>query len=616
MSCPPPNSQADLNLAVIGNCRIGAALDRSARITWCCFPNFDGDPIFCSLLAGSRSDEIGFWAIDLENCVETEQRYRGNTPIVETILRNEEGEAVKITDFAPRFRNYERFFRPPMLIRKVEPLAGTPRLTIRLRPAGGYGSLKPTAMPGSNHISFVGADSAFRLTTNAPISYVANETPFVVSGTLYFVLSPNEPLSASIVRTCEDFLHSTEEHWTDWTRFLSVPFEWQEAVIRAAITLKLCEFEETGAILAAMTTSIPEAPNSSRNWDYRYCWLRDAFFVVRALNRLSVSKTMEEYIGYITTVAALEPDQSLKPVYSIVPSLPLDERIVDSLNGYRDMGPVRVGNQAVEQIQHDSYGNVILAATQMFFDKRLPKPGDTHLFSRLESIGEKALEKAFEPDAGLWEFRGSSKVRTFSAMMCWAGLDRLSVIAAQLGLHERQSYWAGHAAKVHARIMRDCVDQERGIFVESVGGKELDASLLLAHEIGFISPKDPLFLKTLEAIEGELRHGNLLFRYVVEDDFGRPETAFTVCTFWYIDALAAVGRIEEAREIFEELLGYRNHVGLLSEDIALDDGALWGNFPQTYSMVGLINSALRLSKSWETAFNNSNGLQPQDSRQS
>lgn len=595
-------SVPDLNLAIVGNCRLGAALDRAARIVWCCFPNFDGDPIFCSLLAGSAGDSYGYWAIDLENCSDTQQSYSGNTPIVETTLTNPSGERVRITDFAPRFRHYGRSFRPPMLVRKVEPLSGTPRVTIRLRPAAGYGAMQPSTMLGSNHIGYVAGDMSFRLTTTAPISYITTETPFVITEAQYFILSPNEPLGASISGTAEDFLHSTEEYWTDWVRFLSIPFEWQDAVIRAAITLKLCEFEETGAILAALTTSIPEAPNSTRNWDYRYCWLRDSFFVVRALNRLGATKTMEEYIGYITTVAALEPDKTLRPVYSIVPSKTLSERTIPSLAGYRDMGPVRVGNQAAEQIQHDSYGNVILAATQMFFDKRLPHLGDHHLFTRLEVIGEKAREKALLPDAGIWEFRGSSRVRAFSAMMCWAGIDRLAAIAEHLGLQDRRDYWRHQADTLRDTIMQRAVCPRRHCFTESFDSEDLDASLLLAHEIGFIAPRDPLFLNTLTEIEKELRHGDLLFRYVIEDDFGKPEVAFTVCTFWYIDALAAVGRVEEARAIFCDLLERRNHVGLLSEDIAPQSGELWGNFPQTYSMVGLINSALRLSRSWESAF--------------
>ena len=335
---------------------------------------------------------------------------------------------------------------------------------------------------------FLSATTALRLTTDAPISYIAEESPFVLPGPINLILGPDEGFSASIADTARDFRERTADYWHEWVRYLSVPFEWQDAVIRAAIALKLCSFEETGGIVAALTTSIPEAPNSGRNWDYRYCWLRDAYFVVHALNRLGATLTMENYIRYITNVAASETDGRLKPVYRVVPSKSLPEWTVDNLAGYRGMGPVRVGNLAEQQVQNDAYGSIILAAAQMFFDQRLPSPGDVALFQRLERLGERAALSALEPDAGLWEYRGRREVHTFSSVMCWVGLrppgqDRGCARASQTVSRTG----VARADDLRTTILERAFDTAQNSFVSTLGGSDIDASLLLLQEIGFVS---------------------------------------------------------------------------------------------------------------------------------
>jgi GH15 family glucan-1,4-alpha-glucosidase len=442
---------------------------------------------------------------------------------------------------------------------------------------------------------------ALRLSTDVPPSYVLEETPFVLEGPLTLILGPDESFTDSIGETGRRFLEQTRSYWRDWTRSLSIPFEWQEMVIRSAITLKLCNFEESGAVIAAITTSIPEAPGSGRNWDYRFCWLRDAYFVVHALNRLGATKTMENYLSYITNIAAAT-DGRLQPVFGITLESRLVERQVDSLAGYRDMGPVRVGNEAYMQVQNDSYGSAVLAVTHTFFDRRLVRPGNRQLFERLEKLGECAVAAYDKPDAGLWELRTRERVHTYSSVMCWAACDRLAKIAAHLELGERASYWRQHADRMRAVILEQTWDHKQQCFVESFGGRDIDASLLLLHELGFVAPDDPRFLGTLAAVERHLKRGDHILRYSGPDDFGCPESAFNVCTLWYIDALAAVGRLEEARDLLTKMLEARTPLGLLSEDMDPETGELWGNFPQTYSMVGLINAAMRLSKSWEDAF--------------
>lgn len=565
-------------------------------------PRFDGDPVFCSLLDGHSNLEQGFYDIELEDFAWAEQAYEDNTAIVKTTLHDESGAAVEITDFAPRFKQFGRTFRPTMLVRHIRPRAGQPRIRIRLRPTYEYGANVPETTRGSNHVRYVIPDLTLRLTTDAPITYVAEEVPFILERPFTLVLGPDETLHEPPEKAGRSFYEQTDDYWREWCRYLSLPFEWQDAVIRAAITLKLCNYEETGGVIAAMTTSIPEAPNSSRNWDYRYCWLRDAYFVVQALNRLGVTRTMEGYLGYILNIVTGTENEELQPVFGLALEDMLDEREVDVLSGYQGMGPVRVGNDAYKQVQNDGYGSVVLACAQSFFDRRLVRIGDVTLFKRLEHLGETAVKRWDQPDAGLWELRGRQSVHTFSSVMCWVACDRLAKIALQLGLTERAPYWGAQAERIRDEIAARAWNSELGSFVASFGGHDVDASLLLLWEFGFLPNNDPRLESTLKVIEERLRRGPYLFRYHEPDDIGRPETSFNICTFWYIDVLAKIGRTDEARELFENMLTCRNRMGLLSEDIDVETKQLWGNFPQTYSMVGLINSALRLSQPWEEAF--------------
>ncbi len=586
-----------LDLGIIGNCTISALIDKAGTIVWSCFPRFDGDPLFCSLLNDGARD--GAFGVELDDLAETEQAYVPSTAVLVTRLTDRSGDGVEITDFAPRFLQFGRIFRPTQLVRIIRPFGEAPRITIRLRPMFSYGSERPEVTRGSNHIRYAGPASTLRLTTNAPLTYLLDETPFILEDQLVLMMGPDESLRGPVIETGREFLEQTLSYWRTLSMRLSIPFEWQDAVIRAAITLKLCTFEETGAIVAAMTTSVPEIDGGGRNWDYRFCWLRDAYFVVRTLNRLGYIETMEDFLAYISNIVGASEDGHLQPVYGIGLERKLIERTVESLAGYRGNQPVRVGNQAYEHHQYDGFGSVVLAATQAFFDARLRRPAGRHAFNRLETIGEQAFKLFNVPDAGLWEFRTIARVHTHSAVMCWAACDRLARIASHLNLPDRSTLWQARADQIRDTVLRECWNPELGSFAASFGGDEIDASLLLMHEVGFIRPDDPRFLGTVEAVEHQLRRGNHLFRYIKEDDFGAPENAFIICTFWYIDALIAIGRRDEARELFEHMLASRNHLGLLSEDINPGSHELWGNFPQTYSLVGLINCAMKLSKSWE-----------------
>jgi GH15 family glucan-1,4-alpha-glucosidase len=576
----------------------GVVIAREFTVWWC-FPRFDSNPAFSRLLSGD--EEKGFADVILDDLSHAKAAYVRNTAIVETELEDRHGGRVRLTDFAPRFQRYERIFRPPQLVRRIAPLAGLPKIAIRVRPTHDYGRPTREFSLGSNHIRYQGTGPVLRLTTDAPLSYIAEERTFPLTRPLTLVFGPDEPFLSGLDTTAREFEELTRLHWQDWVRTLSVPFEWQEAVTRAAVTLKLCSFEETGGIVAAHTTSIPESPGSGRNWDYRYCWLRDSHFVVQALNKLGATETMEAYINYVLTVAA-DPDKPLAPVHSIVPGDTLDERIAPDLAGFLGQGPVRVGNLAAMQDQHDVYGSTILAATQMFIDERLPRMGNEALFLVLEPLGERALKLTLAPDAGIWEYRGRRQIHTHSAALCWAGCDRLAQIAQRLGIVDRTAYWRGNADVLRKQILARAWSESKGAVVGTLDGNELDASVLLLSELGMLAADDPRFLGTCEAVGRELMRNGRIMRYTNDDDFGAPVTAFLVCNFWYIDALAAIGRIDEAREMFVDLLGRRNAFGLLSEDIHPETGALWGNIPQTYSMAAIIDSAMRLSVKWEDAW--------------
>jgi GH15 family glucan-1,4-alpha-glucosidase len=594
-------STATLDLGLTGNCQVASLIDANGTHVWTCMPRFDSDPVFSDLMAGSDApDRFGRWAIELLDQVSSEQTYERNTAIVETTLTDSHGAIMAITDFCPRFRQYDRNFRPAMLVRIVRRLAGRPRLRMILAPAENYGERARPGIAGSHHIRYPGRDHDWRLTTNASIAMICEQRVFVLEDTLAFVFGPDESVHESVTLLSQRLLDATREYWNDWVRSLAVPFEWQEAVIRAAITLKLCSYEDTGAIIAAITTSIPESANSGRNWDYRYCWIRDTYFTVQALNRLGATRTMEGYLRFIQNLTATPPLR-LQPCYSIDGDKELVETIVPHLAGYRGMGPVRVGNAAYQQVQHDVYGAAILSVTQSFFDERLVRRGTEALFSTLEPLGEQSLLEFGQADAGIWEYRGHTAVHTFSSAVCWAAADRLARVAARLGLTGREKYWRERERDMRARIREAAWSKSMNSFTTTFDGDSVDASLLLLAELGVVDWSDPMYVATVERIGTTLRRGGCLARYAEPDDFGMPEVAFSVCTFWYINSLWSIGRKAEARELFEEMLKRRNGLGLMSEDLAPGSGEMWGNYPQTYSMVGIVNCAMRLSRSWEDA---------------
>ncbi|MBI1250516.1 MAG: glycoside hydrolase family 15 protein [Alphaproteobacteria bacterium] len=599
MSAPTP---FDLNLSPIGNCSVSALMDGDAQCVWSCAPRVDSPPVFSALLSGGdRTDRTlnGIWAIDVEDCASVTQAYERNTAILRTVKTDVYGSAAEIIDFCPRARLFNRVHRPPAFFRIVRPLSGAPRIRVRLRPVQGWDGAPCDTTVGSNHIRYLRPGGALRLTTNIGVSHIVEERAFRLEAPAAFYFGPDEPFPASIVHDGERMRDETAAYWREWVRTLTVPLEWQQAVIRAAITLKLCAYEETGAIVAALTTSIPESANSGRNWDYRYCWIRDAYYVVRALNQLGAADILENYLGYLRNVVDMANGGHVQPVYGVGFEPKLLETTVN-LPGYRGMGPVRVGNQAYEHHQHDVYGQIVLPLSQSFYDERLYHPGTAEDFAALERVGERAFAVHDQPDAGLWEFRTRANVHTYSSLLCWAACDRLAKAAHAMGLADRETHWRARAQTVRASIEAGAWRPALNRYAAAFGGEQADASLLQLAELGYIAADDARFCATVSGVEARLRRGRYMLRYDDPDDFGAPETAFNFCTFWLIEALHACGRVSEARDIFEDMLSRRTSAGLLSEDICTTTNELWGNYPQTYSLVGIISCAARLSRPWSS----------------
>lgn len=588
-----------LDLWPIGNCQVSALVDTAGQFVWGCVPRVDGDPFFSALVGGDRPT-MGLWAVDLEDCTATSQQYLRNTPVLVTRHRDANGGEIEVVDFCPYYRSSGRSYRPVAFARIVRPIAGSPRIRVRLRPTSNWGEPCARVVGGSNHIRYLSDAVTMRLTTTAPVGMVAEERIFRLERPHGFFLGPDESFIGDLAATLDQMLASTLAEWRGWVRGLAIPVEWQDVVIRSAIALKLCQHEETGAIVAALTTSIPEHAGSQRNWDYRYCWIRDAYYTVQALNRLGALDVLESYLAYLRNIVDSARGGHIQPLYGVLGEPTLEERAAPALPGYRGMGPVRVGNAAYSQVQHDAYGQIVLSNTQGFLDQRLLRQSGKADFEALEKVGDRAWDLFDKPDAGLWELRTRQSVHTYSAAMCWAACDRLANVAGALGLGQRQAFWNERAATIRERIETAAWRASSQRMSATFGGDDLDASVIQLLDLRFLSPDDPRFTSTLAAIEVGLRRGSHMLRYATEDDFGLPETAFNVCTFWLIEALHLTGRTDEARALYEEMLSRRTQAGLLPEDIDPVTGELWGNYPQTYSLVGLINCAVLLSKPWNS----------------
>jgi len=580
------------DLGVIGNCQFSALVDNTGEIVWCCLPRFDSEPVYSTLL---DSTEGGRFRIGPAGGETGAQRYTPNTNILETTFKTPTG-SFKVTDFAPRFLQFGRLFRPTQLIRIVEPIEGTPRITVVCDPRLGWSKAKPAVLQGSHHLRFEGFDSPLRLTTDLPLSYLGGRD-FALTGRHHLLLSWGPPTEEPLAPLCERFWGETARYWKRWVKRCDIPPHFQQEVIRSALTLKLHCFEDTGAIIAAMTTSIPESPGSGRTWDYRYCWLRDSYYVLNAFGLLGQFEEREQFVQYLLNIADSAPELNMAPLYRVDGSPKLEESILENWPGYNGEQPVRIGNAAALHSQHDIYGEMVLALTPIFLDERMSAERSPAALRLLEGLTRKAISLAGIPDAGIWEYRTEWKPQTFSSLMCWAAADRMAGIAERQKSSRASEFYEA-AERIRAEIVARAWSSTRKSFVGHYGGEDLDASLLQMARLRFLPPGDPMLTGTINAIQKDLMRGGWLQRYSLNDGFGIPTVAFVICTFWLIEALATGGRREEARAMFDRIQPALSPLGLLSEDYDPSLPRMWGNFPQTYSHVGLIHAAFAASPTW------------------
>ncbi len=576
------------NFGIIGNCSFLAYIDINANVNWLCLPKFDSSFIFGSLLDKEKGGEFSIMPNNGE--YRSKQYYIKNTNILATEFEVEEGR-FRVIDYAPRFNQYERYFKPLMLFRKIELLEGNPFIIVKCHPVDNYGKIVPETSAASNHIRYLNLSSQIRLTTDIPLNYILREKAFVLNETRYLVFSYGVPLEAPLSETAEQFLKKTQDYWVNWVKSTSIPYIYQEEVIRSALVLKLHQYEDTGAVIASGSTSLPEIDQSHRNWDYRYCWMRDTYYTLNAFNNIGHFEELEKYFDFIQNII-LNEKQQIKPLYSLTGDHVPDERIL-LLEGYHKNKPVRIGNNASYQTQNDVYGQVLVSLLPLFTDKRLDYV-DIH---RSNFITEWLLNRIDEfmdtPDSGPWEFGTTNQLHCYTNLFHWAG----SKAAMKIGSIIKNRSITNKAKSLATRAekyIEDCFDPDRNAYMQSIGSKHMDAGNLQLITMNYLNPNGGRTLQHLKALEKELFSEENIFLRYKQDDLGKSLNTFIICGFWYAEALAAVGMIDKAFSVIETLNKSANHLGLFSED-ADEESGQWGNFPQTYSHVGLVNAVYRLS---------------------
>lgn len=586
---------------LIGNCQISALVSQIGSVDWLCLPRPDGPPVFGKIL----DDEGGFFTVNSANSSESSvghQYYIPNTNILVTEVVSNDGGRFKITDFCPRFMQHGRMYRPICLFRKVECLEGTPQIKVSCRPINGWDKRPVRPIRGNSHVRYEIRGDYLRVATNMPLTYFLEEIPFILQEPIYFGLTWSHGMEEDLPKFYQHCLEETHLYWQTWVKHCSIPVLCQKETIRSALTLKLHCYEDTGAILAALTTSLPEEVGGIRNWDYRYCWLRDAYYSLSAFHQLGHFEEMEGFLKFLLNIAhGLDGGvgKRLRPVYSLDRKLPLPEEIHANWSGYRKSPPVRTLNQAAEHVQNDVYGEMILSLAPIFFDERFHHLRTKDHEELMEKLVVLSVQNISKPDAGLWELRDGWQEHSFSNLMCWAGIERAQRIRQQ-GYLKFLKIDLEAAKKLAENSLRAAVID--GSLRNGPKDKHFDASLLQLPILRF--PDKDVCEKTVMRITEQLRCGegrdsSYLYRYIKKDDFGSPQSAFVICSFWLVQALARIGKMETAAKVMSDIVKSSNHLGLFSEHYIPKLKQQCGNFPQAYSHVGLINAAFALGPPWD-----------------
>ena len=585
-------SKGNLNYGIIGNCKSSALINEDSSIDWSCLPQFDSPSIFGKILDDQKG---GSFKIVCDDSYHITQKYLDKTAILLTRFDNGT-DSFQLLDFMPRFQKDNGiYYAPPEITRLVKVIKGNPLIKILYDPQLEYAQGETKNYIKEDFIVSVVDDERYdtlTLYTDLDKTSVLSGGEIKLDKDYFFKISYNEKIKPFSIDDIKFEFEKTKVYWLNWC-FKTPTFDnvYNDQILRSAITLKLLTFEKTGAVLAAATTSLPETIGEVRNWDYRFCWIRDASMVIKVIAKLGHIKIVKNFIEFIIDLIP-DKDEKLQIMYGINGEKMLTEKTLDHLSGYRGSKPVRIGNAAFIQKQNDIYG-ILMDAIHFQIEKYTDET-DKHeeLWSIVKSIVWVVEHKWKEPDKGIWEFRKEDRHFTFSKLLCWVAVDRAIKISKIIQSGKSTQKWEALRKDIYKDIFDNAWNDEVQSFTQSYGTHHLDASVLLMEPYGFIEAKNPKYVKTVKAIEKELSHEGLLFRYKNDDDFGTPSSSFTVCTFWFINSLYKIGEVKKSKDLFDQLLSYSNHLGLFSEDIDFKSKRLLGNFPQAYSHLALIDTAI------------------------
>ncbi|MBY0507762.1 MAG: glycoside hydrolase family 15 protein [Bryobacteraceae bacterium] len=590
--------------AVIGDTRTAALVGCNGSIDWCCWPRFDSPAVFCRLLDAYKG---GHFQVEPVNTYRVSRSYVGDSNVLVTTFDTGEGQ-IRIVDFMPI---PDTGHDENVIYRLIEGLSGCLHYRVLFRPSFDYAreETKFELFDGGA----VASSPQESLTLTCPLPLEAHESGALASNAriaqgerIWLTLewqSGSHPAARSKSNP-DVLLRSTLEYWHDWARRCTYQGPYRQSVVRSALTLKLLTFKPTGALVAAPTTSLPEVIGGVRNWDYRYTWLRDSALVLHALHELGYHEESLAFWAWLERLCHCKG--RLQIMYRVDGNPGLPEQHVDFLDGHRGSRPVRIGNAAAQQFQLDLYGEVLDAAH--FCHTRMHHNVSERLGEVLKMFADRTTTEWANPDHGIWEMRSEPQHFLYSKLMCWVALDRAVKLAQHAGLSGEIDRWRSTRNEIRNTILTQGYSEEFGAFSQVLGGSALDASALVIPLVGFLPASDPRVHSTVEQIRRHLVSGGLVYRYSTGDGLFGREGTFVLCSFWLIDNLALSGNLDEARDLFERLLGYSNDVGLLSEEILPDGGELLGNFPQGFAHLALIRSALHLqeaaNRSTRTGVNN------------
>ena len=588
------NIDKGLNYGIIGNCKSSALINEDSSIDWCCLPQFDSSAIFCKIIDNHIG---GSFKIEADESYIITQQYINNTAIVRTNFKNEKNE-FEILDFMTRYKlDDQNFYSPPEIQRLIKPIKGLPKIKVLYNPTLEYANGKTKTYEKQDFIVSVFDEASYEtlfLYTDIEKKKILENKEFELSKSVYLNLSYNEKIDLPSLSKSEEEFKKTQEYWLNWCKKSPSFKSYNKEITRSSITLKLLTFEKTGAVLAAATTSIPETIGEVRNWDYRFCWIRDASMVIKIIAKLGHQRIVKNFIDFIVNLIP-NKNEKLQIMYGIDGQKTLTEKILKHLSGYKNSKPVRIGNAAYIQKQNDIYG--ILVDAIHFQIEKFKDISYKHeqLWSIVKSVVWVVEKNWKKPDKGIWEFRNEDQHFTFSKLLCWVAIDRAIKISNLIKNGRKSDKWKILREEIKNDIHLNAWNPKIKAFTQSYGSDFLDASVLLMESYGFIDCKDPKYVDTVKAIERELLFDGLLFRYKNNDDFGEPKSSFTVCTFWYINSLFKIGEETKAKNLFDQLLSNSNHMGLFSEDLDFKTKKMLGNFPQAYSHLALIETAMNFN---------------------